>query len=176
MILVWGGLAGGTIAWVWGAVSWMLLPWNHATFLSFSNEDDVARFVTANCPRSGLYGLPGPPRPGPGATKAERESLDRAAHARMTTGPIATIIVQRDGFGSVPMAMVRAFAIYAASGAALTWLLLQTTGLSYWHRVSVVAVIGLAAGVMCRLTDWTWQGYPASYTLVGVTDQVMGAG
>jgi hypothetical protein len=30
--------------------------------------------------------------------------LDTAAHARMTSRPIVNLIVQRDGFGSVPLA------------------------------------------------------------------------
>lgn len=169
-----GALAGGTIGWVWGAISWMLLPWHHATFLSFANEPDLARTMLDNCPRSGVYGLPAPPRYPPGADKATRAAIDRAAHTQMVEGPLVTAIVQRNGFGSVPMAMLRAFLIAAMAGALLTWLLLQTTGLSYVERVTFVAAIGLAVGLVSRLPDWNWHGYSTAFTIVCVADHVAG--
>lgn len=38
-----------------------------------------------------------------------------------------------------------------------------------------VAVIGLAAGLICRLPDWNWHGYSAAYTAVCMADHVVGS-
>jgi hypothetical protein len=173
--LISGAVAGGAIAWVWGAISWMVLPWHHATFLAFTDEAGIERAILASAPMSGVYGLPAPPRTARDADRAAREAADRMAQQRMIAGPIVTAIVQRNGFGSVPLAMLRAFVIYAVASLVLTWLLLQTSGLSYWQQVGFVAALGLAAGLMCRLPDWNWHGYSTSYTAVNVVDHVIAA-
>lgn len=175
MTILWGALIGGAVAWVWGAISWMALPWHHATFLSFSNEPDIERTVLSCCPTSGVYGMPAPPKSTPGMDKAAREAADRAAQARMMSGPIVTAIVQREGFGSVPMAMLRAFAIYGAASAVMTWVVLHANGASYWDRVGVVTAMGLSAGLICRLPDWNWHGYSTAFTAVNVIDHTVGA-
>jgi hypothetical protein len=169
-----GAIVGGTVLWLWGAVSWMALPWHHATFLAFANEDEVVRLILTACPRSGVYGLPAP-RASTDMDKAERETADRAAHARMVAGPIVTAIVQRNGFGSVPMAMLRAYIIYMLASVAITWLLLQSPQLGYWQQVAFVGVVGLSAAFICRLPDWNWHGYSTDYTAVNVADHVVGA-
>ena len=175
MTLVWCAAAGGAVGWLWGAISWGVLPWHHATFLALADEDEAARWFLANCPRSGVYGLPAPPRHAPGATAEANLSVDRAANARMQSGPIVTAVINRHGFGSVPMAMARAFVIYAATGAVLGWLLHFTNGLTFWERTAFVTGVGVAAGLMCRLSDWNWHGYSTSYTAVWMADHVIGA-
>jgi hypothetical protein len=171
--LAMGALAGGAVLWVWGALSWGVLPWHHATFRRFSNEEDLARAILVHCPRSGVYGLPAAAHE-PGITREQRDARDRAAAERMRAGPVITAIVQRGGFGSVPAAMLRAFAIYALAAAIVTWLLMQTSGLSYWRQTAFVAAIGATAGSLCRLTDWNWHGYAAPYTLINVADHIVG--
>jgi hypothetical protein len=92
----------------------------------------------------------------------------------MKSGPVVTAVVARDGFGSVPAAMARAFVIYAVAAAILAWLLLQTSGLSYWGKVEFATAAGLLAGAICRLPDWNWHGYSTSYTAVCVADHAVG--
>jgi hypothetical protein len=115
-----GAMGGGAVAWVWGAISWGVLPWHHATFLPFTDEDDAARVFLTLSPRSGVYGLPSPPRHRRSDSPAARAAADRAAQQRMSQGPIVTAIVRREGFGSVPLAMLRAFVIHAIAAGLLT--------------------------------------------------------
>jgi len=173
--LVWGALVGGAILWIWGAFSWMVLPWHHATFRAFVDEAAVERTVLSAAPGSGVYGMPAPARHDKTMDKAAQAAADRAAQQRMTAGPIVTAIIQREGFGSVPLAMLRAFLIGALVSVLMTWLLLQTDGLSYWQKVGFVSGIGLAAGLICRLPDWNWHGYSTAFTAVQMCDHVAGA-
>jgi hypothetical protein len=169
-----GAAAGGATAWVWGAISWAVLPWHHATFRGVINEDAFTRAILDACPASGVYGVPAPPKTAPGMTPAARQALDRAAQARMKSGPVVTAIVQRHGFGSVPLAMLRAFIVYALASAVLTSLLLNLTITGTWPRAMAAAGVGLFAGLLCRMTDWNWHGYSTSYALVCVVDHVIG--
>jgi hypothetical protein len=51
---------------------------------------------------------------------------------------------------------------------------MHTTGLPYWHKARFAMAVGLAAGAICRLPDWNWHGYSASYTLVCLADHAVG--
>jgi len=52
----------------------------------------------------------------------------------------------------------------------LTWMLLQTTGLSYAHRVGFLAIAGLAASVIADLPYWNWYSFPTTYTAINLID------
>jgi hypothetical protein len=55
----------------------------------------------------------------------------------------------------------------------LTWMLLQTTGLSYARRVTFVAIAGLTASVIADLPYWNWYGFPALYTAINLIDYTL---
>jgi hypothetical protein len=52
----------------------------------------------------------------------------------------------------------------------LTWLLLQTSGLSYRKRVMFIAIAGLAASVIVDVPNWNWWGFSGVYTAVNLID------
>jgi hypothetical protein len=70
--------------------------------------------------------------------------------------------------------MVTDAAIEILGALLLTWLLLQTTGLSYWRRVAFVTTAALAVAVLAALPDWNWLGFSARYTAIVTTDMVLG--
>src|SRR5262245_59402920 len=94
-------LAGGAISWTWGAISWMVLPWHHSTFLRFRDEDAVCRAITDNTDRSGIYGVPAQAPPPANATREQREASDRAAQERLRHGPLLFAVVLRHGYPPV---------------------------------------------------------------------------
>jgi hypothetical protein len=171
--LVFGALVGGMTAFVWGALSWMILPWHHSTFLRFRDEDEVTRVLSDNAPRAGVYGLPAP-RNTAGLNREEKRAAEAADWERMKTGPIVMAIVQHKGYTSLVKPLIGAFVIYAISSLMMTWLLLQVAGLSYFARAAFVAISAMAGAVICRLTDWNWHGYSTAYTAVTVADTLVG--
>src|SRR5262245_13985065 len=83
--LILAGLAGGVVVFVWGAVSWMVLPWHAASLhtlpASAFAEMKAARMAT------GVYCYPGlPPKD---ASAAERDRLMEACAA----GPGVSMMV-----------------------------------------------------------------------------------
>ena len=58
--LLLAALAGGAALFVWGAVSWMLLPWHNASYSEVADEDELARVIEKQAPASGIYGIPAP--------------------------------------------------------------------------------------------------------------------
>lgn len=169
-----GAIVGGIVVFAWGAFSWMVLPWHHATFLRFEDESAVARVVSENAPRSGVYGLPAPSALPPGASSEERTRAETEAWERMKSGPTLFAVVGREGFGSIGPRLVAALAIGVLASLLFTWLLLQTTGLGYFGRAAFIAVGGMAGAVICRLPDWNWHGFSGHYTAVSVADATIG--
>jgi len=170
--LVLGTILGGVAAFLWSNVSWEILGWHEKTMLGFQNEEVVAGAIAENALKDGTYLLPGS-QLAEGLTADQKKAAQAAMTTRMQHGPIAIAAVRRGGFGSFGRAIVLQLLILMAASFLLSWLLLQTSGLSYPRRVAFVAIAGLAASVIVDLPDWNWWGFSASYTLVNLADSVI---
>src|SRR5262245_33513673 len=172
--LLLGAAVGGVVAFVWGAISWMVLPWHHRTFRRFRDEEAVLRAIADNAPVTGVYGLPSEPVAEIGMSAEQRQAAEAATWEKMKAGPLVLSVVQRRGFPSLAQPMLGALAINSLASLIFTGLLLQTTGLGYWQRALFVGMAVLAGAIVCRLTDWNLHGYSTSYTAVGVADGFIG--
>ena len=169
-----GALVGSLVSWIWGAISWMALPWHHSTFRPFRDEEAVARALEENAPASGIYGIPAQPTYSQTATKGERAAVDRAAQERLKRGPLLFAVVLREGYPPIWRPMLGALLIGAATAAVFTAMLLQAPGLTFAGRVAFVGAGGLAGAMLCRLPDWNWHGFSTHYTAVAIADATIG--
>ena len=164
-----GTILGGLTAFLWSTLSWEVLGWHEKAVHRFPNEDAVTVAISSPAVPSGVYLLPNL-RPKDGATAEETKAAQAAAMEKFQTGPIMFAAVRSNGFGSFPKALtIQLLSLMAAAGL-LTWLLLQTTGLSYGRRVLFLAVAGLAASVIVDLPNWNWWGFSGAYTAVNLVD------
>src|SRR5262249_11355016 len=125
-----------------------LLPWHHATFRHFRDEDAVSQVLAENAPCSGVYGLPAAPEAMPGMSREDRQAVEAAVRDRMKRGPLGMAIIQCRGFGSLPRYLLGALAIIVFASLLPTGLLLQPPGITYLGRVGFVAVAALAGAVI----------------------------
>jgi hypothetical protein len=167
--LVLGTIVGGLVAFLWSWVSWGVLPWHEKALLRFQDETEVSAMVTSHTTASGMYLLPGK-TPTEGMTGDQKKSAEAADMEKMQKQPIMLAAIRRNGFGSVAKGLVVQLLCQMAAAFLLTWLLLQTTGLSYARRVIFLAVAGLTASVIVDLPNWNWWGFSPAYTLVNLTD------
>jgi hypothetical protein len=167
--LVLGTVLGGLTAFAWSMISWEMIGWHEKTMAHFRNEDEVSAMIASHADNDGTYILPSPPRTS-GMTPEEKNQAEVAARTRFERGPILVAAVRRGGFGSFGRAIVLQMLSLMAAAFLLTWLLLQTSGLSYIRRVSFLAVTGLAASVIVDLPNWNWWGFSGSYTAVSLAD------
>jgi hypothetical protein len=172
--LVVAAAAGGAAAWLWGAISWMALPWHHACFRRFEDEEGLVRALDRTAPTTGLYGYPAPPRYEPGMTREQRAAADADVLDRMRRGPLVFAVVTRHGFPPIGKPMAGAFLLAAFVALLFAWMLRQTVGLDVLARALFVGVGGLAGASLARLPDWNWHGFPARYTAVLVADAAIG--
>ena len=170
--LILGTILGGLMAFVWSSVSWELIGWHEKTMLGFQNEDDVAAVISSHATQDGTYILPSVP-PTAGMTPEQKKSALAAVMQKMQTGPIMVAAVRRGGFGSYSQGLLVQLLSLMAAALLLTWLLLQTSGLSYARRVSFLAIVGLAASVIVDLPNWNWWGFSGAFTAVNLADSTL---
>jgi hypothetical protein len=170
--LLLGAILGGLAAFIWSSISWELFGWHEKPMLAFQNEDDLATVIQLHTTQSGVYLLPGAPRI-EGMTADQKKAAQATLITKMQKGPIVFAAIRRDGFGSYPRGLIIQFLSLVAAAFLLTWMLLQTSGLSYAGKVIFLAVAGLAASVIVDLPNWNWWGFSGSYTVINLVDSAL---
>ena len=147
----------GIVLFVWGFISWAVLPWHNAVANKFNNEAVVAEVLKANAVKAGIYYLP----------FAEED------HRPGETAAFVNVLP--DGF-DMNMGKLMGFALAGQFIAALLVVLLlnQTSGLDYCRRAGFVALVGLAIGFISHFPYWNWFGFSTGYVLVIIADTLIG--
>jgi hypothetical protein len=161
--LVLGTVLGGLTIFVWGALSWMVLPFNERMLLKFTDEEAMTAAIQANAPRSGIYHLPSHE---PGEDEA-------AMNERMKLGPTLFAAVRLAGVDPAsPALYLKGLAIEMAGAFLMSALVLTLPGLGYWARVRAVTIVALIAGVIAHLPEWHWWGFSTQFTLTTIFNLV----
>jgi hypothetical protein len=167
--LLLGAILGGIAAFIWSTISWTVLRWHEKPMLHFQNEDEITEAISSHAPQSGIYILPAGPSQ-EGMTAEQKKAAQAAVMEKMQKGPMMFAAVRPGGFGSYAHGLIIQFLSLMAAAFLLTWLLLQTSGLSYPRRVLFLAVAGLAASVIVDIPNWNWWGFSGVYTAVNLAD------
>jgi len=170
--LILGGIFGGLAAFAWSTFSWEVLGWHEAGMVRFDNEDEVSAMIASQVTNDGMYILPSIP-PTEGMSAEKKKAIGDAVKAKMQTGPIVVAAVRRNGFGSFGKAIAIQLLGLMGSALLLTWMLQQTSGLSYARRVTFLGITGLAASVIIDLPNWNWFGFSGVYTAVNTVDTMI---
>ena len=170
--LILGTILGSLAAFLWSSVSWELIGWHEKTMVAFHDEDEVSAVIASHAGQDGTYMLPNMP-PTAGMTPEQKKSALATLIQKMRAGPIMVAAVRRGGFGSYGRGLIVQLISLMAAAFLLTWLLLQTSGLSYARRVAFLAVVGLAASVIVDLPNWNWWGFSGAYTAVNLADSML---
>ncbi len=172
--LLLGGLLGGLVLFVWGSISWMVLPWHMMTFEKFKDEATIAQALTANALRPGLHLLPNVHKHDPGMTEEQKKAEEAEGMKRMIQGPLMFASVTLQGFGGMGPALLIQLVTGIVGAFLATWLLLKTRPMSYWHRVGFLVVIALVVAVIAHVPYWNWWNFSTSYTAVTFADLLIG--
>ena len=144
------------VLFVWGFISWTILPWHNAVANKFADESAVAAVLKENASSAGMYYLP-------------------FAQEDLKPGVLFVLAnVLPDGVESGMVGMMVVAVLGQAVSALLVLLLLcKTSNLDYWGRVRFVALAGVAIGFVSHFPYWNWFGFSTSYTLVIILDTLI---
>jgi hypothetical protein len=159
------GLLGGIVLFVWGYVSWMMLPWHAMTHHSFQSDVAVAQAIQANVPVSGVYVMP----------SMQTGNATNGAQATSAAGPMIFAAVVLEG---APTSMVMPLSISLLSqiiaAMLVAWMLSKTVKLSFLGKVKFVLVVALVAIFIKDVPMWNWAGFDTQFTLVAIGDTLIG--
>src|ERR1700733_4378881 len=69
--IIFAGILGGVIVFIWSAVSWMMLPYHMSTIHQFTDAKTVTDIVKTNAPMDGIYLSPTMHKNGAAPTQEE---------------------------------------------------------------------------------------------------------
>jgi len=161
-------IVGGLILFVWGWISWAVLPWQKIQILKFRDEQKVAKAIMDNAAESGLYVLPN-------TLNLHKDSLEmEIAKENMRQGPFIFTSVCKDGRNPNMFPLVVKGLILKIIAAFLVgWLLMQTK-LDFNKRVVFVTVVGVIIAMMMTIPNAIWYCFPTGYTLAVMVEGVVG--
>lgn len=163
-----GTVLGAVVFYVWGALSWMVIPWHDAAIRPLPQEQLVSDTLKTVVKDPGLYMFPH-------AVDAQGNRDQAAWAARYQAGPIGWLIFSPEGKPPMsPAVFVRGFVNALAIAALLMWILWASRLARTVHRIHLAAAVGLIAGLAVHVSHWNWLGFPAAFTIVGVLDLLAG--
>ncbi len=159
MNLIKTSLVAGIAVFAWVNISWMVLPWHSQTIHSFKDDQSIQAALLENIDsqKPGIYSVP-------------------AMHdCKAVEGPSALVALTPKGQHFSPVKLVNELLLDIAITFLLTWLLLQTTLISYFDRLKFVLVVGLAIALASYIPYLNWWGFGLDYIAIGILDSLISA-
>jgi hypothetical protein len=174
MRVILGGVAGGIVMFVWGAISHMALPLGEAGLRSMPQDKEPAVLDAMRGAMSerAIYFFPGMEM-GRQPTPEEQKAWEAKAKA----GPIG-IVVYNPGPGEAlsPRQLLTELGFNALACVAAAFVLLHVpASYGFARRAALVAALGLYATFAIDASQWNWYGFPTAYFAAQVVDGVVGA-
>jgi len=174
--LIKGAIYGGIIVFIWGMISWMLIPWHGMTMMKFTNEKEVADIVHANTIEDGIYMLPnmcGAKSSCLGSAQQGAAMTD--AKEALKSGPYMFSAISRGGMDPTNVAhYVGGIITQIVAALLIAWLMAHIKGQKYWKKVWFATVAGLFAGIVGYIPSYNWMAFPLSFVGIGILDLLIG--
>ena len=150
-------VTGGVVLFVWGFISWAVLPWHNMVANKFVNEAAISQALKDNSSQRGVYYLP----------------YSEEDHGPNQVGAFVNVLPQ-----GTEMNMGRQMAVglvtQILSALLVLGLLSMTKGLTYSGKVGFFALVGLTIGFVSHAPYWNWFGFPTPYIVVMILDISIG--
>lgn len=150
-------MLGGLVLFLWGFVSWAVLPWHENVAHKFSDEAAVAQVLKANALEPGVYYLP--------FAEEDHKPGETAAFVNVLPQGFDMNMGKLMGIGLLTQ-VIAAFLVVV--------LLRRTRGLSYLGKAMFIALVGLIIGFVSHAPYWNWFGFSTPYVIVIILDTVIG--
>ena len=163
MKVILAGILGAIVLFVWSAASWMVLPWHMKTIHTFNDEKSVVAIIQANATESGVYMLP------------MMDDKGTLKNPELAKGPtIFAAIKMQPMNATMTTQMVISFLAQLVPALFVAWILCLARGLSYFGRVGLVLLFGIAGAVASQIPLWNWFGFDEQYISIMMADIIIG--
>ena len=164
-------ILGAVIIFLWGFLSWTVIHFHDASYLSLSSGDEVADILKEKINENGVYYYPGDM--GDAESGAELEVLEE----KHKKGPLFTIIYIKKGQELMnPMIFIKGFVVFFIAALIITFILnmVKDSLPTFIRRFSFLLSFALFAGFATYINNYVWLHYPLEYSLVMALDVLIG--
>jgi hypothetical protein len=175
MRILFAGILGGIVMFVWTSIAHMALPLGEAGIDQIPNELAVLGAMQSSIGnKTGLYIFPGL-GVGKSATREEKSDAMKQMQQRIAANPSGVLMYHPPGrpfsFGK---ALAIEFSTEVLQAILVIWLLAQTRIGSFAGRVGFVLIAGILAAITTNVSYWNWYGFPAVYTASYILIEIVG--
>jgi hypothetical protein len=165
--VVLAALAGGTVMFVWGAISHMLLPIGEMGMRELPAEEAFVPAIREHITESGFYTFP--------ALGADRsaEAMQRWQD-KWETGPSGVLIVEPGAREFMPPSQLITEWGADVLAAGIVAVVLGWAPLGLGRRAVTGCALGVFAWLTCDVSYWNWYGFPTGMLLSSLIDQGVG--
>jgi hypothetical protein len=157
------GVLGGLALFLWGGLTHMVLPLGAVGMDYLPQQQPVMQTLQASVPQSGFYMFPQ-------GDKAGNLPADQVG------GAYGMLIYHPSGAASLrPGQLLNECILNIVLALLAAYLLSLAPGLGgYAARVGFVVVAGTITALMTHVQYWNWYGFPISYTLANIFQNMVG--
>ncbi|HTL79575.1 MAG TPA: hypothetical protein VL136_09225 [Candidatus Babeliales bacterium] len=175
MRILFAGITGGIVMFVWTSVAHMSLPLGEAGIDEIPNEPALLGAMQSSIgDRTGLYIFPGL-GVGKNATRKEKSEAMKQMQQKIAANPSGILMYHPPGrpfvFGK---ALAIEFSNEVLQAILVIWLLAQTRIGSFAGRVGFVLIAGILAAITTNVSYWNWYGFPGVYTVSYILIEIVG--
>src|SRR6478609_4655072 len=175
MRILFGGILGGIVMFVWTSIAHMALPLGEAGINEIPSESAVLGAMQSSIgDKTGLYIFPGL-GVGKSATREEKSEAMKQMQQRIAANPSGILMYHPPGrpfsFGK---ALAIEFSTEVLQAILVIWLLAQTRIGSFGGRVGFVLIAGILAAMTTNISYWNWYGFPGVYTASYILIEIVG--
>jgi hypothetical protein len=175
MRVLFTGILGGIVMFVWTSIAHMALPLGEAGITEIPNESAVLSSMHSNIgDKRGLYIFPGP-GVRENASREEKSQAMKAMQQKIAANPSGILMYHPPGrqfaFGK---SLAIEFSTELLEAILVIWLLAQTRIGTFSGRVGFVLLAGILAAMATNVSYWNWYGFPGVYTASYMATQVIG--
>jgi len=164
--IILGALSGGIVAYLWGVLSWMILPWHMEKFSEVKNQDKFISLVKENFTESGIYLIPNfPKNPDP--------DVQNEYMRKKSEGPSGILFLNPHGSVNFQSAMIVDIVLKLIYAALLSILSIFLALKCFYQRAFALTLFATMGGILIHLNNWNWWGYPLGFTLIEIFDLIV---
>jgi hypothetical protein len=175
MKILFTGVLGGIVMFIWTSIAHMTLPLGEAGIREIPNESVVLSAMQGNIgEQTGLHIFPGA-GVGKNATRQEKNEAMKRMSEKMAANPSGILMYHAPGR---PFAFGKwlgiEFGTEVLEAILVVFLLAQTRIVSFAGRVGFVLVAGILAAITTNVSYWNWYGFPSAYIASYMLIEIVG--
>ncbi len=143
----------GVALFIWGFISWVVLPWHNVTIHQLTDEDQVAQILAQNAPNDGVYYLP-------------REMDNESTSHRFA----AFINVVHQHTSNLNLNLTIDLIMRCVVAGVLWLMLCCTSHLSYFRAVCLVTAVSGFSALSVHIARWNWFSFSADFIIIEILD------